>query len=49
MLSIHRAPQDQYETLLEHFTETEAANLTLAIATINAWNRFGVGFERVPA
>jgi hypothetical protein len=25
------------------------ANLTLAIATINAWNRFGVGFAMVPA
>ena len=49
LLSIHHAPQDQYQTLLEHFSEAEVANLTLAIATINAWNRFGVGFEMVPA
>ncbi len=27
-----------------HFSEAEVAKLTLAIATINAWNRFGVGF-----
>jgi len=25
------------------------ANLTLAIATINAWNRFGVGFAMIPS
>ena len=48
LLSIHHAPQDQYQTLLEHFSEVEVVNLTLAIATINAWNRFGVGFAMVP-
>ncbi|WP_455921073.1 carboxymuconolactone decarboxylase family protein [Pseudomonas putida] len=48
LLSIQHAPQDQYEALLEHFSEVEVVNLTLAIATINAWNRFGVGFAMVP-
>ncbi|MCY1394284.1 Alkyl hydroperoxide reductase AhpD [compost metagenome] len=48
LLSIHHAPQHQYEALLEHFSEAEIANLTLAIATINAWNRFGVGFAMTP-
>ncbi len=48
LLSIHHAPQDQYQALLEHFSEVEVVNLTLAIATINAWNRFGVGFAMVP-
>jgi len=43
------APQDEYQALLEHFSAKEIANLTLAIATINAWNRFGVGFAMVPA
>ncbi|MDR2308263.1 MAG: carboxymuconolactone decarboxylase family protein [Paucimonas sp.] len=43
------APQSEYEALLEHFSAQEVANLTLAIATINAWNRFGVGFAMVPA
>lgn len=43
------APQDEYQALLEHFSAKEVANLTLAIATINAWNRFGVGFAMVPA
>lgn len=43
------APQAEYSALLEHFDAPEIANLTLAIATINAWNRFGVGFAMVPA
>ncbi|MDH0745440.1 carboxymuconolactone decarboxylase family protein [Pseudomonas sp. GD03842] len=47
-LSTHHAPQDQYEALLEHYSEAEVVNITLAIATINAWNRFGVGFAMVP-
>jgi len=48
-LSIQHAPQGQYETLLEHYSEAEVVNITLAIATINAWNRFGVGFAMIPA
>ena len=49
-LSIHHAPQHQYEALLEQgFGEADVANITLAIATINAWNRFGVGFAMTPA
>ncbi|MFJ5296391.1 carboxymuconolactone decarboxylase family protein [Pseudomonas sp. NPDC088368] len=47
-LSIHHAPQHQYEALLAHYSEKEVANITLAIATINAWNRFGVGFAMTP-
>ncbi|MBD2840447.1 carboxymuconolactone decarboxylase family protein [Pseudomonas sp. JM0905a] len=48
LLPERHAPQDQYERLREHFSETEIVNLTLAIATINAWNRFGVGFAMIP-
>ncbi|MBC3483662.1 carboxymuconolactone decarboxylase family protein [Pseudomonas sp. SWRI59] len=43
------APQPEYEALQAHFEPQEVVNLTLAIATINAWNRFGVGFAMVPA
>ncbi|MDD0974127.1 carboxymuconolactone decarboxylase family protein [Pseudomonas fontis] len=49
LLPEQHAPQHQYEALLVHFSEAEVVNLTLAIATINAWNRFGVGFAMVPA
>lgn len=39
----------EYENLCEHFSEAERVNLTLAISSINAWNRFGVGFDMQPA
>ena len=37
-----------FEEVREYFSESQLANLTLAIATINAWNRFGVSFAPVP-
>lgn len=40
--------QAQFEEVREHFSEAQLTNLTLAIATINAWNRFGVSFAPVP-
>lgn len=41
------APDADYEMAREQFSEEELVKLTLLIATINAWNRFGVGFRRV--
>ena len=41
------APDADYELLTSQFNEQEQARLTLAIVTINAWNRFGVGFRRI--
>src|SRR5437660_12892811 len=32
-------PDDVYEKVKEHFSEKELADLTLAVVTINAWNR----------
>jgi AhpD family alkylhydroperoxidase len=37
-----------YEAVREQFTEKEIADLTLAIATINAWNRLGIAARLVP-
>lgn len=48
LLSVDHVPDEVYEQVRPHFTDAELANLTLAIATINAWNRFGVGFRDVP-
>ncbi len=42
------APQARFESLREQFTDKEMVDLTLAISTINAWNRFGVGFALQP-
>lgn len=36
---------DVYSMALEHFTEAELVRLTVAVAAINVWNRFGVGFQ----
>lgn len=41
-------PDDVYERVHPHFTDEELANLTLAIVTINSWNRLNVAF-RTPA
>jgi len=48
LISIDHVPDEVYEQVRRHFTEEELANLTLIIATINAWNRFGIAFRSVP-
>jgi alkylhydroperoxidase family enzyme len=42
------APDDVYEEARAHFDEKEIADLSLAIAAINAWNRMAIGFRLVP-
>ena len=40
------APADAtYDALTAHFDEQEIAEMTMAIATINTWNRLGVGLQ----
>ena len=48
LISIDHVPDEVFEQVRQHFTEEELANLTLVIATINAWNRFGISFRDVP-
>ncbi|GAA4342710.1 carboxymuconolactone decarboxylase family protein [Pigmentiphaga soli] len=40
------APDEDYDELARHFSEAEQVELTIAIVTINAWNRIAVGFRR---
>ncbi len=42
------APDSVYVDLREHFSETETVNLTLAITTINAWNRLAIALGDFP-
>jgi AhpD family alkylhydroperoxidase len=35
-------PDEVYERVRKHFSEKELADLTIAIATINAWNRLAI-------
>lgn len=43
------APDAVYREMSAQFkSETDRVNLTLAITTINAWNRIAIGFRLVP-
>ena len=41
-------PDAVYETRQQGFSEEESVNLTLAIITINGWNRIAITFRMVP-
>ncbi len=43
------APDADYAELEAHFNERERVDLTLAINSINSWNRLAVGFRKVPS
>ena len=44
-----RAPDTVYEALAAHFTPKQMVDLTLAINTINSWNRLAIGFRKALA
>jgi alkylhydroperoxidase family enzyme len=41
------APDDVYAELRAQFSEQETVNLTMLIATINAWNRLAISFRAI--
>ena len=41
------APDDVYQQVRKYFSEEETVNLTMAIVTINGWNRLAVSFRAV--
>jgi AhpD family alkylhydroperoxidase len=41
-------PDQVYEEVRKHFTEKELADLSLAVAAINAWNRLAIAARAVP-
>ncbi len=41
-------PDEVYEEARQHFSEQELSDLTLAVVTINGWNRFSIAFRVVP-
>src|SRR5215472_5552406 len=41
-------PDAVFEEVRQHFTENELVDLTLAIVTINGWNRLAISFRAVP-
>ena len=48
LITKHHVPDDVYEEVRAHFSEKEICDLTLAIATINAWNRLAISARVVP-
>jgi AhpD family alkylhydroperoxidase len=41
-------PDAEYEAARVEFSEQELVDLTLAVVTINAWNRIAIGFRSAP-
>jgi len=41
-------PDAVFAAAREHFSEDELVNLSLAVTTINAWNRLSIAFRTVP-
>jgi AhpD family alkylhydroperoxidase len=48
LISETHAPDDVYERVSKQFRPEELANLTVAIATINSWNRLSIAFRVMP-
>lgn len=42
------APDADFAALAEQFSAAEMVNVTLAINSINGWNRLAVGFRKLP-
>ena len=43
-----RAPDEVYAEVRTEFGEEDLVNLSLAIITINGWNRLSIGFRKIP-
>lgn len=48
MISTTHAPDGDYDALVANFSEVERVDLTLAIGTINVWNRLAIAFRKMP-
>ena len=48
LVSETRVPDDVYERVREQFSEDELVHLSLAIVSINGWNRFNIAARTVP-
>jgi AhpD family alkylhydroperoxidase len=48
LISAGHVPDSVYEEVRPHFSEKELADLTFAVATINAWNRLAIAGRATP-
>ena len=47
-VSVGHVPDEVYESARKQFSEKELADLTVAVATINAWNRLAIAGRTTP-
>ena len=47
-VEVTHAPDSAYEPLARHYNDKQVANITYAIALMNAWNRVFIGFHQGP-
>jgi len=48
LIAERHAPEELYAEVCRHFSEQEIVDLTLAVTTINAWNRIAISFRSEP-
>jgi AhpD family alkylhydroperoxidase len=48
VISQNNVPDDLYNRMLQHFSDEELVNLSIAIVAINGWNRLAISFRSVP-
>ncbi|MFM0151705.1 carboxymuconolactone decarboxylase family protein [Paraburkholderia sediminicola] len=48
LVSQEHVPDAVWKTVRPHFSDEELVDLTLLISAINAWNRFAIGFRKMP-
>jgi AhpD family alkylhydroperoxidase len=48
LVSENRVPDELYDELSVHFDRKDLVELSVAITTINTWNRLGVAFRKMP-
>ncbi|MBS1569746.1 MAG: carboxymuconolactone decarboxylase family protein [Bacteroidetes bacterium] len=47
-VAVDQVPDAVFDAVRPHFNDTELADLTCAVATINAWNRFSIAARSEP-
>lgn len=48
LVSTTHVPDEVWASVQPHFTPEEITDLTLLVVAINGWNRFSIGFRKMP-
>ncbi|MFM0043286.1 carboxymuconolactone decarboxylase family protein [Paraburkholderia sediminicola] len=48
LVSQEHVPDAVWKAVRPHFSDEELVDLTLLVSAINAWNRFAIGFRKMP-